>query len=206
MRNKGITLISLVITIIVLLILAAISIQTLSGNNGVLNNAITAKTATEISGEREIVSRSTVQAMGKNKYGNLVYSEYKLILDGNSNNGIELEEDGKEFYITFINSQRMYTVDSEGNITYLGSYEDLVNSATITATPESETSPKLVQTANVTVTTMLAKKDDEVFIHYGWSSDENTEPSEYAVATYTTESSKKRIATIISEDTNAGNY
>ena len=36
-KNKGITLISLVITIIILLILAGISIATLTGENGELN-------------------------------------------------------------------------------------------------------------------------------------------------------------------------
>ena len=41
--NKGITLIALVITIIVLLILAAISIATLTGENGLLTKASTAK-------------------------------------------------------------------------------------------------------------------------------------------------------------------
>ena len=37
-ENKGITLIALVITIIVLLILAGVSIATLTGNNGILTN------------------------------------------------------------------------------------------------------------------------------------------------------------------------
>ena len=37
-ENRGITLIALVITIIVLLILAGISIATLTGENGVLTN------------------------------------------------------------------------------------------------------------------------------------------------------------------------
>ena len=37
--NKGITLIALVITIIVLLILAAVSIATLTGENGILSKA-----------------------------------------------------------------------------------------------------------------------------------------------------------------------
>lgn len=42
-KNQGITLIALVITIIVLLILAGISIATLIGENGVLNKANYAK-------------------------------------------------------------------------------------------------------------------------------------------------------------------
>ena len=38
-RNKGITLISLVITIIVLLILAGVTIATLVGENGIITKA-----------------------------------------------------------------------------------------------------------------------------------------------------------------------
>lgn len=45
--NKGITLIALVITIIILLILAGISIATLTGENGLLSKANTAKTETK---------------------------------------------------------------------------------------------------------------------------------------------------------------
>lgn len=38
-KNQGITLIALVVTIIVLLILAGISIATLTGDNGLIKNA-----------------------------------------------------------------------------------------------------------------------------------------------------------------------
>ena len=46
-RNRGITLIALVITIIVLLILAGVSIAMLTGENGILTQAQKAKTETE---------------------------------------------------------------------------------------------------------------------------------------------------------------
>lgn len=52
-RNKGITLIALVITIIVLLILAGVTIATLTGDNGILTQANKAKTQTEKSAEEE---------------------------------------------------------------------------------------------------------------------------------------------------------
>ena len=45
--SNGITLIALVVTIIVLLILAGISIQMLTGNNGILQRATEAKEKTE---------------------------------------------------------------------------------------------------------------------------------------------------------------
>lgn len=50
MNNKGITLIALVITIIVLLILAGVSIAMLTGENGIIKQANTAKVA-QIEGE-----------------------------------------------------------------------------------------------------------------------------------------------------------
>ena len=52
-KNKGITLIALVVTIIVLLILAGISISMLTGQNGILNRASEAKEKTEIASEDE---------------------------------------------------------------------------------------------------------------------------------------------------------
>ena len=52
-RNKGITLIALVVTIIVLLILAGISINMLMGQNGILSKATTAKTQTESTNARD---------------------------------------------------------------------------------------------------------------------------------------------------------
>ena len=45
-NNKGITLIALVVTIIVLLILAGVSIAMLTGNNGILTQGKNAKTDT----------------------------------------------------------------------------------------------------------------------------------------------------------------
>ena len=46
--GKGITLIALVITIIVLLILAGVSIAMLAGDNGILTKSVTAKLNNEI--------------------------------------------------------------------------------------------------------------------------------------------------------------
>ena len=52
-QQKGITLIALVITIIVLLILAGVSIAMLTGNNGILTQAQRAKEQTEVAAENE---------------------------------------------------------------------------------------------------------------------------------------------------------
>ena len=52
-KNRGITLIALVVTIVVLLILAGISVSMLTGQNGILNKAAEAKEKTEISSKDE---------------------------------------------------------------------------------------------------------------------------------------------------------
>ena len=50
-KNKGITLISLVITIIVLIILAGVAISMLSGDNGILRRATDASKKTDFAGK-----------------------------------------------------------------------------------------------------------------------------------------------------------
>ena len=62
--NRGITLIALVITIIVLIILAGISIATLTGENGILTRVNDAKTQTEIAEEKEQIGVAYISAVG----------------------------------------------------------------------------------------------------------------------------------------------
>lgn len=60
----GITLIALVITIIVLLILAAVSISTLTGENGILTKASDAKNDTQKEGAKEKVQMEVLASYG----------------------------------------------------------------------------------------------------------------------------------------------
>ena len=59
-KIEGITLIALVITIIVLLILAGVSIAMLTGQNGILTQAQNAKEETEIASEREAIQLTMI--------------------------------------------------------------------------------------------------------------------------------------------------
>lgn len=61
MNNRGITLIGLVITIIVLIILSGISISMLIGENGILNRANSAKIMTIISGVKEEINLKNIE-------------------------------------------------------------------------------------------------------------------------------------------------
>ena len=125
-KQNGITLIALVITIIVLLILAGVSIATLTGENGILTRANDAKTSTEIAEEKEKVELATVAAYTDAKGGelqqNVLEQELgKYFTSGKYNVTPGTNEDGTEGYIVTIteNDQngRKYFVDKNGNVT-----------------------------------------------------------------------------------------
>ena len=79
-KNKGITLIALVITIIVLLILAGVTIASLSGDNGILTRAIQAK---EMNKKGEVIDRARIDIAEKQLLKedlNITEEEFKEIL------------------------------------------------------------------------------------------------------------------------------
>ena len=86
-KEKGITLIALVVTIVVLIILAGISISVLSGDNGIINQAKKGKEETEISEEKEIIDTSVAQAVNADVMGNLEKNKLQEKLNANAGNG-----------------------------------------------------------------------------------------------------------------------
>ena len=115
-KEEGITLIALITTIIVLLILAGISIGAITGSNGIIGQAQSAKEETEISQEKEIIDISTVEAIGKNNRGNLEEEEFQNALNSHTNGNVEVSTSGEEFEVFFEETNRYYTVDKNGNI------------------------------------------------------------------------------------------
>ena len=109
--TKGITLIALVVTIIVLLILAGVSIAMLTGNNGILSQAGRAKDRTREEGAREKIQLEVMGAY--DEYGNINVGKLKTNLDNNVGadtskiNDIlidgattgKITVDGKDFYV-----------------------------------------------------------------------------------------------------------
>ena len=84
--TNGITLIALVITIIVLLILAGVSIAMLTGQNGILTQAQMAKTATEQSGAKEKVALAVTSAIAQTRDGTLTIDNLKAEIENNGGN------------------------------------------------------------------------------------------------------------------------
>ena len=67
-NSRGITLVALVVTIVILLILASISITALSGNNSIINRAEKAKEDTERAELEEVLNKEHVKLETKSKY------------------------------------------------------------------------------------------------------------------------------------------
>ena len=78
--TKGITLISLVVTIIILLILAGVTIAILMGDNGLINKTKDAKIKTEIAGIKEEIQTDILGKQAENN-GNISDDSLKEILE-----------------------------------------------------------------------------------------------------------------------------
>ena len=85
--KRGITLIALIITIIILLILAGISIAALTGDSGIIERAKNAKKESEISSLKEQISLAIIQAELKHRDATLDNVIEELV-----NEGIILDE------------------------------------------------------------------------------------------------------------------
>ena len=120
--KKGITLISLVVTIIVLLILAGVTIATLTGENGVLTRATEAKNKTEESQEKEGLELAVTSSQMED-VNTLEITEEKLSdaikqqFGNNKNFSITDNGDGS-FLVSMNDTQRMYYIDETGEVIY----------------------------------------------------------------------------------------
>ena len=111
--QKGITLIALVITIIVLLILAGVSIAMLTGQNGILTQAQNAKTTTENKSAEEKVKLAIMGARADD--GTLTVGKLRTEL---ANYGGTVE--GNTFPVTATVDGKSFTVDDKGNVELAG--------------------------------------------------------------------------------------
>ena len=126
-RNKGITLIALVITIIVLLILAGVTIATLTGENGILTKAQEASIQTRGAQVEELVNlwKSEIE-MNENFNGDAtVKSEDELLQELLSDKQVyENEIDRENKTITIGNRVISYKTKSQLTDIYVALYND----------------------------------------------------------------------------------
>ena len=113
---SGITIISLVVTIIVLLILAGISVSMITGDNGIINKAGFAKEQTEIAKEKESIGTAAVHAINKSKFGDITQEKLQQQINNEFGEGkkAKVYEEDESFLVLVEN--RLYKVDKDGNV------------------------------------------------------------------------------------------
>ena len=167
-ERKGITLIALVITIIVLLILAGVSIAMLTGQNGILTQANNAKDETEQANAKEKVESAVIATMSQSKRGTL--DADKLVTEITNNYGGTATKTGTGFPVNTTVDGKSFTVDSDGNVELAGSKPqitregikvgDYVNYAPDTASGKTYDSEKLKKGGYTGTSQQALSKDD----------------------------------------------
>lgn len=112
-NTEGITLIALVVTVVVLLILASISVHSLKGDNGVIKQAKKAKYETEFAKENEVIELAKVEVSKKDQ--ELTKDTLQKALDQIEGTGktIVMEiGDSNELEITFTETNYKHNVET----------------------------------------------------------------------------------------------
>ena len=111
--NKGITLIALVITIIVLLILAGVTIATLTGDNGILTKAQNAK---EKNAQKTVEEQINLAVQASRINEGLVINK-EILEQELTNNGIEItKSENDELPWTVKKDGYVYTISENGEV------------------------------------------------------------------------------------------
>lgn len=155
-KTNGITLIALVITIIVLLILAGVTITTLTGENGILNKADTAQVETRAATVEELVrlwkteqtadnmigenkTQTLGQLLDKLEEENLITQEERTIIedDGEITIGNKTIIFEKLNAIDKVGNKVNENINDDGSINYEKLKEDLESIKNIQGVPEN---------------------------------------------------------------------
>ena len=132
-KERGITLIALVITIILLLILAGVSIAMLTGDNGILTQAQNAKDKTEQASATERIQLAVMAtSMNNNGYTEILDTDsFKQELQNQfGSEEVNATPNGDGSFIVTVSDRKYYvnddkTVISNDNIIEIGTKEEL---------------------------------------------------------------------------------
>ncbi|MBO4293366.1 MAG: hypothetical protein J5881_03150 [Clostridia bacterium] len=93
-ESRGITLIILIITIVVLIILAGVTISNITSDDGVLKEATHEHDEATIANEKQIISNAVITATNEDKYGELTESNLRTALNKFASNISSLSQNG----------------------------------------------------------------------------------------------------------------
>lgn len=114
--NKGITLLALIITIVLMLILASISVN-VAINGGLFEYAGKAKHATEDVREKEFIKEAVIIAEGNSKTGRITVEEMQKAINKVAGEGVATAiNNGDTVVIQYNDSKTYYEVNEKGEV------------------------------------------------------------------------------------------
>lgn len=140
-KEQGITLIALIVTIIVLLILAGVTIATLTGDNGVLTKTQQAKDENENASDRDKISMAVSEAqIGNNGYQELNSNNLQEAIDNQFNERDVVVSDNGDgtFTVSCLDTLKDYKITANGIKEGIDWNEAMANAIA----PESQDEPR----------------------------------------------------------------
>ena len=183
-RERGVTLIALVVTIIVLLILAGVTITAITGDNGIIKQAQDAAEATNYSQAREKIEMQILQSYNKNGdidldklTDNFIKNIPGAQIVDSSGNASEITEDNRitDLPATVIVDDYEFTIWGSGTVTGEGEEKPSqdkfnITSLNLTSTEDSITAKVQASNGNGATYTYyykLSSSSDWIEIHKG---------------------------------------
>ena len=171
-RNRGITLIALAITIIILLILTAVTISSVTGN-GILFQAHKSTNESNKAEEKNILSASVVYAKSTDNMGNVTKENLQKELDKRADEKYNItevnNEDGTVYEITFKETQNTYVVTEDGTVKEKDEYD---GNTTLDINPKTIPNLKVDGTYEISISGGILNSSNKTI---NWTStDENT--------------------------------
>mgnify|MGYP004503363011 FL=1 len=157
----GITLIALVITIIVLLILAGVSIAILTGQNGILTQAQTAQEQTTNKSAEEKVKLAVMAARAQSE-GAL--DADKLVAEITNNYGGTATKTGTGFPVNATVDGKSFAVDEDGNVVISKVLTEITGDETTNTTTQDSLGNKIVVPAGFEVVNPNDNVEDGIVV------------------------------------------
>ena len=181
-KNNGITLIVLVITIIVLLILAGVSIVTLTGDNGILTKASEAREQAEVAGEKEAIGIAYNGVMANHLRSEVSYTDLQTELRKNGYNATVTDNGNGTLRVFFEDTQNAYKVENGVVSEYIVT-EQKMNLETGTIQTINSETKEIISEEKVAILKTMKFSTSATEIYF-MDSGEQSDPKQYLIDTY----------------------
>ena len=165
MKEKGITIVALVVTIIILLIISGFTIEVLIGKDGIISKTAETKQATEISSEKEKIQLAVIQTAQDNELLKIEVDKLNQnLINVFGKDETALKEDGNKYLVKIVKTQRYYSVDANREVTLLGNASDIEKNM-----QNLERGENLLDLAKLKSNTYISSENGGEVEYNGWS-------------------------------------